>query len=172
MKKALKKSKPAKKKIAKKPAKIKKAGKLKVAKKQKKSTKVKVLKKKVDKAARAAAKGKIESGEINELIERGRPRGFVTDNEILYYFPKIEDNVKLLDEIYDRLENAGIKVIETSALIDFSKDEKEVNTLDDSMDLGNDVPDAVQMYLKEIGKTALLTKDEERDLAKRAEKGD
>jgi hypothetical protein len=31
--------------------------------------------------------------EINELIDRGRPRGFVTDNEILYYFPNIEDNV-------------------------------------------------------------------------------
>jgi RNA polymerase primary sigma factor len=95
----------------------------------------------------------------------------VTDNEILYYFPKIEDNVELLDEIYDRLEKAGIKVIETSALIDFSKDEDEKG-LEDSMAFEGDVPDAVQMYLKEIGKTALLTKDEERELAKRAEKGD
>jgi RNA polymerase primary sigma factor len=111
------------------------------------------------------------ASEINELIERGRPRGFVTDNEILYYFPKIEDNVDLLDEIYDRLEKAGIKVIETSALIDFSKDEKS-DTIDDSMAFEGDVPDAVQMYLKEIGKTPLLSKDEERDLAKRAEKGD
>ncbi len=114
---------------------------------------------------------KANASEINELIERGRPRGFVADNEILYYFPKIEDNVDLLDEIYDRLEKAGIKVIETSALIDFSKDEGAV-AVDDSMAFEGDVPDAVQMYLKEIGKTPLLNKDEERDLAKRAEKGD
>jgi len=120
---------------------------------------------KLDKAIKGNA------SEINELIERGRPRGFVTDNEILYYFPKIEDNVELLDEIYDRLEKAGIKVIETSALIDFSKDEKS-EVIDDSMAFEGDVPDAVQMYLKEIGKTPLLSKDEERELAKRSEKGD
>ncbi|OGZ00455.1 MAG: RNA polymerase sigma factor RpoD [Candidatus Liptonbacteria bacterium RIFCSPLOWO2_01_FULL_52_25] len=105
-------------------------------------------------------------------MERGRPRGFVTDNEILNYFPKIEEEVTLLDEIYNRLEKAGIKVIETSALIDFSKDEVAQKEIDDAMNMEGDVPDAVQMYLKEIGKTPLLTKLEERELAKRAEKSD
>ena len=162
---------------AKKSPKTKKAGK----------AKTKPLKKKLIKTgakkSKASSKGKdkgvsklekalkIHASEVNELIERGRPRGFVTDNEILYYFPKIEDNVLLLDEIYDRLEKAGIKVIETSALIDFSKDDKG-EAFDDSNAFEGDVPDAVQMYLREIGKTPLLSKDEERELAKRAEKSD
>jgi len=150
----------------------------KVPKKSVKRSTAKISKKKEGKKGKKKQETKFEKNvrihesEIGELIERGRPRGFVTDNEILYYFPKIEDSVELLEEIYDRLEKAGIKVIETSALIDFSKDEDETKNLDEALSFEGDVPDAVQMYLKEIGRTSLLTKDEERELAKRSEKGD
>ncbi len=109
---------------------------------------------------------------ITELVEKGKPRGFVTDNEILYYFPRVEEDVSLLDEIYDQLEKFGIKVIETSALVSFSKEEIQQKELEDALAMEGEVPDAVQMYLKEIGKTPLLPKDEEQELAKRTEKGD
>lgn len=109
--------------------------------------------------------------EIQQLIERGRVRGFVTDSEVLAAFPHIEDNIQLLEEIYQRLEDSNIRVIEVSQLIDVEDkheiSKKEIESLE-SLEL----PDAVQLYLKTIGRTALLTAQEEKDLAKRSEQGD
>ena len=135
------------------------------AKKLKKTPAAKLL----DKKKKSKA---LDEETLNELIEAGRPRGFVTDNEILYYFPRVEEDLVFLEEIYERIEKAGIKVIETTALIDISKDEPSAAELKNVNKFDTEVPDAVQMYLKEIGRTALLTKDEEKDLAKRNEAGD
>jgi RNA polymerase primary sigma factor len=122
--------------------------------------------------SKSEGRKKLDERALQELVDRGRPRGFVTDNEILYHFPTIEENVAFLEEIYDRLEKAGVKVVETGGLIDISKGEVTSKELAEATSFEGEVPDAVQMYLKEIGKTALLTKDEERELAKRVEKGE
>ena len=119
-----------------------------------------------------AARLEADKQKIVELIERGRGRGFVTDSEVLSYFPTIEDNVSFLDAIYDELENANIKVIETSQLIDVPKEvEVDVKGVGDGH-LDTAALDAVQSYLKEIGREGLLKSEDERELAKRIEKGD
>lgn len=169
MKKKIKKIKKSKMRKRIKPKKRRASKKKLVKKKIKKPKKSKVKKQKLPKSkkeTKAEAKVRLNEEALAELIERGRPRGFVTDNEILYYFPTIEESLEFLEEVYNRLEKANIKVIETSGLIDLGKEET------DEFAIENETPDAVQLYLKEIGKTPLLSKDEERDLAKRSEKGD
>lgn len=147
----------------------KKAGKKKVVKKVKKAAEPA---KKVQKARRGR-KPKFDESLIVELIKKGKPRGFVTDSEILYFFPNIEGDIVFLEKLYSDLEKANVKVIETSHLIELP-DKKEVSEreLRAATMIEPDLPDAVQMYLKTIGRTSLLSGDREKELAKRAEKGD
>ncbi|MEK9154892.1 MAG: sigma-70 family RNA polymerase sigma factor [Patescibacteria group bacterium] len=141
------------------------------AKKSKKIVKKPALSKK--KSAKKAG-FKFNESAIEELVKQAKTRGFVTDSEILYHFPDIEKDVSFLEEIYNRLANANIKIVETSQLIELpekaeisAKELKEATKIE-----AIELPDAVQMYLKEIGKTPLLKAHEEKDLAKRSEKGD
>ena len=140
----------------------------------KKNSTFKPKQKKILGSSKQSAELTKNRGDLSDLIDRGRVRGFVTDTEVLAAFPHIEDNVKFLDETYQRLETAGIKVIETSQLIGLPNDKEEVSVkeLEEATQVTGELPDAVQMYLKEIGKTPLLTGDDEKELAKRVEAGD
>ncbi len=103
------------------------------------------------------------------MIEKGKKRGFVTYDEIIKEFPDIETNIIFLDDLYDRFSVAGIDVLEGGNLLDTSGDMEKL-ALKYSKDAKS--YDSIQMYLKEIGQYPLIAAGEERDLAKRIEKGD
>ena len=156
--------------MKKKTKKSKKAGKTK--KKAKINKKKKVLKAKAKKEKKLKVPEGYDEG-LRELVRRGRSRGFVTDAEVLNYFPDIEKNLAFLERAYTKLEEQGIKIKETSLFIKGTKlEEISLQELKEATRFDQVLPDAVQMYLKEIGKTPLLTSQEEKDLAKRAEQSD
>ena len=133
----------------------------------------KIPKKKLT-AEEAEKKVAFDKEQMEELVQRGRAKGFVTDTEILYYFPHVEDDISLLEDLYDYLDKNNIKVVETAALIELPKEDEPTQKELEAVGKGKmeEMPDSVQMYLKEIGRYALLTSAEEKDLAKRSEDGD
>lgn len=145
--------------------------KFKKAAKRKQPKKLIRRKKKSTKPTKKEQKRGVDLQALEDLIDRGRGRGFVTDTEVLTFFPRVEEDVAFLEEIYDRLEKANIKVVETTQLIELPKEEISTKELEEAT-IGDHLPDAVQMYLKEIGRTPLLKGDDERELAKKIEKGD
>ncbi|WKZ26543.1 MAG: sigma-70 family RNA polymerase sigma factor [Candidatus Paceibacterota bacterium] len=152
-------------------------------KKGRKSTKVKNKKKVAVKAKKSSirktrgaralspktqkTKESIESA-VEKILNKGKERGFVTYDEILKEFPNIESDIMLLDDLYSKIEVAGIDLLEGGNLLE-SSDElmKEKDIYKSSLSA-----DSIQMYLKEIGQYPLISGAQEKELAQRIVKGD
>lgn len=157
------------------PKKIKKAPK-------KAALKSKAVGQATQKSKKRAAKAKGPKAELNEikldkLYTKGRTRGFVTETEILYAFPELEEYVLEYEDFLERLDAGGIQVIEnTGGILD--QPEPEVETKSKKkvdkrrLDLSDISNDSIQMYLREIGKVPLLSGEEEMQLSKRKEAGE
>jgi RNA polymerase primary sigma factor len=124
-----------------------------------------------------------ESPEVTKLLDRGKRRGMLTYDEINDALGRHEGlDAEQLDDILQSFENEGIQVVdkakdaptvvetETAAgeddalLKDIEIREEDLSTVE-----GIPIDDSVRMWLREIGKTPLLSTEEEIELAKAIE---
>jgi len=124
---------------------------------------------------------------LSALIEEGKRRGSLTSKELLDVLEDMNLEQEQIDQFYDKLENLNIDTIESAVAEFIPTDDvvpeieelQEIETLSEDELIDPDtlvdnfsVDDPVRMYLKEIGKVALLSTEEEVELAKRMAEGD
>src|SRR5437764_9071487 len=106
------------------------------------------------------------------LIVKGKEQGFLSPDDILAGFPDVEFDPDQLFRIFNVFRDMGIEVS------DGEKDFEEIVEIDDDLIAAVEVMDSVslddpvRMYLKEIGRVALLKAEQEVTLAKAIEAGD
>ena len=100
---------------------------------------------------------------IFEIIDDYKKKGTITNEALCDRFEKYDVTPEQMEDITDRLVEAGIEVID-----DITQEKDFYDQLIKEISVG----DHVKLYLKDIGKYPLLTMEEEVELAKRMEEGD
>jgi RNA polymerase primary sigma factor len=105
----------------------------------------------------------LEHEDAKALVRQGQEAGFLTHEEIALAFNELDLDPVQLDEFYQALEELHIDVVDAAG------EEQEVDLEPEAREISTD---ALQLFLKDIGKVPLLTAAQEVELAKRIERGD
>ena len=127
---------------------------------------------------------KTVKGDIQELIEKAKKKGSLTNSEILAVLGDTDYDIDQIDKLYEALDSLGINVTECFDDDDLVGDlgdeiETDLENFDKPENMekilaqeGLTIDDPVKLYLKEIGRVPLLDAEREAELAKRMSEGD
>ena len=104
----------------------------------------------------------LETDEARNLLETAQVAGSVSTDEIALALDELDLDATQIDDVYRALEEMQIDVVGVT----------EVEEKEELPEVREISTDALQLFLKDIGKVDLLTAAQEVELAKRIERGD
>jgi RNA polymerase primary sigma factor len=104
----------------------------------------------------------LETDDAKALLEAGRENGHLSADEIAVALDELDLEPGQIDDFYHALEELQIEIVAPEA-------EEEEQPVEQAREVSTD---ALQLFLKDIGKVDLLTAAQEVELAKRIERGD
>jgi RNA polymerase primary sigma factor len=116
-----------------------------------------------------------------QLIDRAKKEGHVSQQDIFALIPETPENAEALDALYTELADNSIEITSTEPNVASFTAEWEAEETEEEAVVATNTPvyldddvadDSVRLYLREIGKIPLLNAEEELALAQRVVSGD
>jgi RNA polymerase primary sigma factor len=103
---------------------------------------------------------------IKELVRLAQEQGYLTYNDITEALPDAPIGPEELDEIYVKLRNLEVEIVDQSEVDRIKQPEPEEEDEKARLDI---LDDPVRMYLRQMGQVPLLTREQEVEISKRIE---
>ena len=138
---------------------------------QSRSTNLQAIAAPVSAAEQAIGAIKNQSGidlteKIRELVRLAQEQGYLTYNDINDALPDAMITPEELDEIYIKLRNLEVEIVDQAEVDRVKQPEPEEEEDKSRLDI---LDDPVRMYLKQMGQVPLLTREQEVEISKRIE---
>jgi RNA polymerase primary sigma factor len=114
---------------------------------------------------------------VEQLLEMGKERGYLTYQEVSTRIPHDSSESDQIDDLLSKLSEMDIEIIDEDDIRarevgERAKPRRAEADEPETPEVESRIDDPVRMYLHEMGQVMLLTRDEEIALAKQVEEGE
>ncbi|MBT5926565.1 MAG: RNA polymerase sigma factor RpoD [Verrucomicrobia bacterium] len=103
---------------------------------------------------------------VKELLSLAQEQGYLTYGDINEVLPEEIITPEDLEEVYNRLRNLDVEIVDQAEVERIKKNDKNNEEDAGRLDI---LDDPVRMYMKQMGKVPLLTREQEVEICKRIE---
>ncbi|HWD19945.1 MAG TPA: RNA polymerase sigma factor RpoD [Verrucomicrobiae bacterium] len=114
------------------------------------------------------------AAKVKELLRLAQDQGYVTYDDINDALPDEVVTPEILDAIYSKLRGFEVEIVEAPDLERVKQAPEPAEPQEEPEETGrlDILDDPVQMYLRQMGKVPLLTREQEVEICKRIEEGE